>query len=401
MDRIIFHIDVNNAFLSWSAISLLKDGYKKDIRKIPAVIGGDEKKRTGVVLAKSNPAKKYGVKTGEPFYMARRKCPNLEIYPPYFSWYQEKSRELIKYLEKYTPNIEQFSVDEAFLDMSGTNFLYKDYISLAHKIKDEIKELFGYTVNIGIGNNKLCAKMASDFEKPDKVHTLFKDEIETKMWPLEIEDLFMCGKKTSKRLRDLGINTIGDLANTDIYFLRRHFKNQGDFLYNFANGIDDSKVISKDERTVKNESISITRTLPYDYDDEEKLKEVLFRQAEEISRELRYKKKHASTVAIILKNNLFNTYSHQKKLNSSTNKLSDIYNSACILFDNIYKGDKIRLIGIRVSDLSVRVGKQLSIYSSNDDAIDKMQEVMDKINNKYGNRSVVPASIIKNKKTKK
>ena len=180
-ERIIFHVDVNNAFLSWSAVLLLKNGYKQDIRKIPSIIGGDESQRHGIVLAKSPIAKKYGVVTAETIYSAKRKCPNLQVFPPNHEYYYKKSKELMDYLRNFTPTLEQFSVDECFMDMTGTNYLYKDYVKLAHEIKDNIKLKFGYTVNVGIANNKLCAKMASDFEKPDKVHTLFKDEIETKL----------------------------------------------------------------------------------------------------------------------------------------------------------------------------------------------------------------------------
>ena len=200
MPRIIFHIDVNNAFLSWSAIYLLQHGYKQDIRKIPAVIGGDESARKGIVLAKSPIAKKYGIVTAETLYSARNKCKSLQVFPPNYTFYKEQSKKLYNYLASYTPLIEQYSIDECFLDLTGTTLLYgNDYVLLAHKIKDEIKEKFGFTVNVGIGENKLCAKMASDFEKPDKVHTLYLNEIETKMWPLKVNDLFMLGKSSAKR----------------------------------------------------------------------------------------------------------------------------------------------------------------------------------------------------------
>ena len=241
-ERIIFHIDVNNAFLSWTAVYLLKNGYKKDIRTIPSIIGGDEKTRRGIVLAKSPVAKKYKIVTAETIYSAKKKCPNLEIYPPNFNWYHEKSKELMNYLSNYSPELEQFSIDECFLDMSGMKYIYNDLIELAYKIKEEIKEKFGYTVNIGIANNKLCAKMASDFEKPDKVHTLFKDEIASKLWPLDVGDLFMCGKRATEELKKLGINTIGDLARYDEKKLIKKFKSMGEYLHKAAYGIDDSTV---------------------------------------------------------------------------------------------------------------------------------------------------------------
>ncbi|MBQ3468475.1 MAG: DNA polymerase IV [Bacilli bacterium] len=396
-DRIIFHLDVNNAFLSWSAVDLLEHGYKKDIRKIPAIIGGDETRRRGIVLAKSPVAKKYGIKTADTIYEAKKKCPQIELYPPYYELYSKKSHELFTYLKKYTPTIEQFSVDEAFLDMSGTNLLYKDHVKLAHTIKDDIKKRFGYTVNIGVANNKLCAKMASDFEKPDKVHTLFNDEIKEKMWPLPVEDLFMCGKKSAERLHSLGIDTIGDLAKVDVGKLYKHFKNQANFLIESAKGIDNSKVIPRKERTIKNESISTSRTLSYDYTDIDKLKEILFKQAERLGRELRQKKKYTTTIGIVLKNNLFKSYSHQRKV-EATNKNSVIYKTACELLERNWREDPIRLIGIRLADLTTNRDVQLSFDSKEENKEEEIiQDVMDKINNKFGGSSVIPASMKRKK----
>ena len=356
-DRVVFHIDVNNAFLSWTAVYLLKNGYKKDIRKVPSVIGGEEHSRHGIVLAKSPVAKKLGVVSAEPVYMAKKKCPNLEVYPPQYKWYYEKSRELMEYLSQYSPLLEQYSVDECFLDMSGMTYIYKDIEKLAYRIKNEVKEKFGYTVNIGIGNNKLCAKMASDFEKPDKVHTLYKDEIVSKLWPLDVGDLFMCGKSTKKELNKLSIYTIGDLAKKDLKFLERHFKSQGKYLYNASRGLDEDKVEIK---TSKNQSISVTETLPYNYSDPNKLKEIIFRQIEEVTRELRKRHLFTKTVAIIFKNSNFTSYSAQGTLNRATNSTKEILKKAYEIFENNYKEDDIRLIGVRLVNLTNIKEEQMS-----------------------------------------
>ena len=283
-ERIIFHIDVNNAFLSWTAVQLLEEGYNIDIRTIPAIIAGDESKRHGIVLAKSPIAKKYGIVTAETIYQAKMKCPNLKIFSPNHEIYQRKSKQLMNYLKTFTPIMEQFSIDECFLDMTGTKYLYTNHLELAYKIKDEIKEKFGFTVNVGIGNNKLCAKMASDFEKPDKVHTLLKSEIKEKLWPLPVNDLYMCGKKTSIELNKMNIYTIKDLAEYDFQKLEKKFKSQAKYLKQAAWGIDESKV---EERKDKRQSISTTRTLPHDEENKEKLKEVLFVQTEDVCRQLR------------------------------------------------------------------------------------------------------------------
>lgn len=392
-ERVIFHIDVNNAFLSWTAVLLLKNGYKRDIRKIPSIIGGDESQRHGIVLAKSPIAKKYGIVTAETLYQARKKCPQLECFPADYKWYYEKSKELYNYLSQYSPQIEQYSVDESFLDMTGTNYLYKNYEELAYKIKEDVKEKFGYTVNIGIANNKLCAKMASDFEKPDKVHTLYNSEIKDKMWPLPIEELFMVGKKTSEALRKINIKTIGDLANADIKLLERHFKNHAIDLKKSANGIDDSKVEPRKENT---SSISTTETLPYDHTDENKLKDILFRQTEELTRQLRYKKQYAKTVAVIFKNSNFISYSAQAKLEVESNLTKEIYKLVIELFDKNYKNDPIRLIGVRLADLTSKKEKQITLFDDppeENEKEDSFQETIDNINNKFGKGLIAPASL--------
>ena len=403
-ERIIFHIDVNNAFLSWTAVYLLKNGYKQDIRNIPSIIGGDEKQRHGIVLAKSPIAKKFGIVTAETIYSAKKKCPSLQMFPPNYEWYSKCSKELFNYLKQYSPNLEQFSIDECFIEMTGTNYLYKNHIELAHKIKEDVKKLFGFTVNIGIGNNKLCAKMASDFEKPDKVHTLFKDEIASKMWPLDVGELFMVGKKTKEELNKIKIFTIKDLANTDERTLERKFKSQAKYLKEAAWGIDNSKVT---ERSSKRESISTTETLNHDYTDEDKLKEILFRQADDVARQLRKQGEYANTVAVIFKNNQFKNYSAQAKLKLPSNSTKKIYELAIKIFDENYKKDPIRLIGIRLADFQTKKEEQISLFEEKESTEtvenEEIQRTIDKINNKFGKSLVTPASLkmIRNEKSKK
>ena len=390
-ERIIFHIDVNNAFLSWTAVKLLDEGYKQDIRKIPSIIGGDEKERRGIVLAKSPIAKKFNIVTAEPIFQARKKCPTVQMFPPDYKWYYKKSKELFNYLSQYSPVMEQFSVDECFMDMTGTNYLYKDYLELAYKIKNDIKQKFGYTVNIGIANNKLCAKMASDFEKPDKVHTLFKNEVETKLWPLSVGELFMVGKATKEQLNKLNIKTIKDLALADEKILQRHFKNQSIYLKKASWGLDDSKV---EERTDKTTSISVSETLPHDIIDREVLQEYIFIFVEKTTRELRRQKQYAKTVAVFYKNNKFENYSAQAKLENPCNNTKEIYKLALQIFAKSYKDDPIRLIGIRLADLTENNERQLSIFDTEKQVENSnIQETLDTINQKFGKSIVAPASI--------
>ena len=394
-ERIIFHIDVNNAFLSWTAVQLLEEGDNIDIRTIPAIIAGDESKRHGIVLAKSPIAKKYGIVTAETIYQAKMKCPNLKIFSPNHEIYQRKSKQLMNYLKTFTPIMEQFSIDECFLDMTGTKYLYTNHLELAYKIKDEIKEKFGFTVNVGIGNNKLCAKMASDFEKPDKVHTLLKSEIKEKLWPLPVNDLFMCGKKTSIELNKMNIYTIKDLAEYDFQKLEKKFKSQAKYLKQAAWGIDESKV---EERKDKRQSISTTRTLPHDEENKEKLKEVLFVQTEDVCRQLREQNLYASTIAIIYKDKYFKSTTVQEQLENATDNTKEILKKINSLFEKSYNNMPVRLIGVRLANLTKFKNTQVSIFDTeidNDSKEESIQKTVDKINKKFGSSLIMPASIKK------
>ena len=390
MERLIFHIDVNNAFLSWTAVDLLKKGYPIDIIEIPSVIGGDEESRRGIVTAKSPVAKKMGVVTAESLYTARKKCPGLKVFKGDYELYRKNSNLLYEYFCGFTDKIERYSIDECFLDMTGTDLLYPDPIKLAHKMKDEIYEKFGYTVNVGIGNNKLCAKMASDFEKPNKVHTLFSYEIEKKMWPLPVGDLFMIGKSSTKELLSMGIDTIGKLAKYDLNLLKKRFKSMGDMMHEYANGIDFSEVAP---RTSSNKSISTTETLPNDIDNIVDLRKILEKQAAKIGRQIRKEKMYANTIAVIFKNKDFVSYSHQMKLPNPTSATNEIYNYAIEVLQRGWKKDPIRLIGIRLSDFSKSNEKQISIFDEEKQySNDKIQEVVDNISDKYGDNIIMPAS---------
>ncbi len=390
-ERIVFHIDVNNAFLSWTAVKLLNEGSRVDIRKIPSVIGGDESKRHGVVLAKSPVAKKMGIKTGDTLYSARKKCKNIKVFPCYRQFYKEKSKELFSYLSKLSPDIEIFSVDECFIEMTNTNYLYSDYLALGYKIKDEIYRKFGYTVNVGIANNKLCAKMASDFEKPNKVHTLYNEEVKSKMWPLEIGKLFMIGGKSAEKLKSLGINTIGDLANTDINVLTKYFKNQAPIMIKHANGIDNSKVITEYSG---NKCISVSETFERDIADKNILKKIMFHQVKKVAYLLRKQNVYTTTVAITFKNYDFKTYTRQIKLDTPTDSTNDIYEKIVLLFEKEWDGKKLRNIGVRLSNFTTVRNEQLDFFNSgNQIRNNSIDKIIDSINSKYGSDSVILASL--------
>lgn len=401
MKRQILHIDVNNAFLSWTAVDMLKKGYKIDIRNIPAVIAGDEATRRGIVLAKSNLAKAVGIKTGETLYSARKKCATLQVFKADYNLYSESSNNMYNLLKEYTEEIERFSIDECFCDL--TNYIRKNETLLdkANEISKRIKEELGFTVNIGVSNNKLLAKMASDFEKPDKIHTLYENEIEEKMWNLPISELFMVGKKSVPKFNSMGIYKIGDLAKFDKFIIYKKFGKFGKTIWEYANGIDESKVKYEEE---KPKGIGNSITLPFDVENIQKLEEVLMALSEKVCYRLRKNKMLATTVCVQIKTRDFKVYSKQRKLKNETDSTIEIYNEAKKLLSEIKDNYVIRLVGIRVDTEEIET-KQISLFEvNNKSSHSKIDRAMDEIKRKYGYNSVTRASkinakeIIKNEK---
>lgn len=393
------HIDVNNAFLSWSAIDLLNKGSKYDIRNSYAVIGGDEERRSGIVLAKSTPCKKLGIKTAETIYSAKKKCPALRVYPPNFPFYSMMSQKMFELLSNYTPDIEIASIDECYLDYGKVKNLYGDPLLFAKKIQKQILDELGFTVNIGIANNKLCAKMASDFSKPYKIHTLYENEVEEKMYPLPIEDLFGIGKKTAPKLRNLGIETIGDLAKMDEKRLKPMFKNMAISMIESAKGISFDPVVS-DKWVPK--GIGNEITLSKDVSDKETLLHHLLDLTENVSLRLRKQKKYAYTVCVTIKTNDFKRRSHQKKLLNATNVTSELYEQVKRVFLEMYDDDKVRLIGVRLDNLTEHRTYQGSLFDSfkEEKQNAKLDETIDSIKLKYGQSSIKKASLMNEKEFK-
>ena len=394
MKRIIMHIDVNNAFLSWTAVKMLNDGFSYDIRNSYAIIGGDEASRRGIVLAKSMPAKKMGVVTGETLYMARKKCPKLKSYPPDYKFYKKMSDSMMNLIKGYSPDIEQMSIDECFLDYSPVKKLYGDEVKFAYKLKKEIYDKLGFTVNVGIANNKLCAKMASDFSKPNKVHTLFVDEIKSKMWPLKVDDLFGIGKKTAIKLHNLNINTIYDLAHTDENMLYKYFKNQSRYMIDSAwgKGSDYVKSVPDDPKGIGNET-----TLNHNIFDKEELYSYLLALSENVCLRLRRQGKYAYVVVVTLKDRFFKRYSHQKRLVNATNITEEVYNIAKEILSEMNTEDGIRLIGVRLDGLTINSNHQTSLFESIDVREDNnvLDKTVDEIKEKYGFKIIKKASLSK------
>lgn len=383
MNRIIFHVDVNSAYLSWEAAYRLQHGAEIDLRDIPSIVGGDQEKRHGIVLAKSIPAKKFNITTGESVYSALQKCPELVMVPPNYERYVNASNAMIDILNQYSPKIQRYSIDEAFLDYSNMD---KHYLDTAYEIKERIKKELGFTVNVGIGSNKLLAKVASDFKKPDNIHTLFPDEIETKMWPLPVEDLFMVGSRTKVRLNGRGIFTIRDLATLDKDYIYSWLKKPGLMIWDYANGIENSEV-AKGSVPVK--SVGNSTTTSFDVDNKNEAYKVLLAISEMIGMRARDLEMCGSVVSVGLKNAHFYHYSHQRKLDIPTDSTNTIFRTAKRLFDEMWTGEPLRHLSISLSSLSSNDFFQLSLMEKYNKKEEILDRTIDKLRFKYGYNSVI------------
>lgn len=392
-ERLIFHVDVNSAFLSWEAARRVKEGLP-DLREIPSCIGGDPKSRRGIVVAKSIPAKKYGVTTGEPVALALRKCPDLVCVPGDFALFDRCSRAFKKICASYAPVMESFSIDEVFLDMSGTHLIYPDPVAVAHEIKDKIRDELGFTVNVGIGTNKLLAKMASDFEKPDKVHTLFPSEIPEKMWPLPVRDLLFLGKASEQKLLRAGIKTIGDMAKSDEAEIRQLLGDKnGRQLYRYANGIDDSPVRSEREEA---KGYSAETTVEEDIVTYEQALSLLLAQCDVVAARMRRDGKKCSCVAVTYRTLDFKTRSHQKNFEDPTDVTEEIFAQVKKLLYECWKCEPLRLIGVALTDLTSDEVRQMSLFENTEDREKqkKVDETIDDIRRRFGNGMIVRGSTI-------
>lgn len=394
--RIIYHIDVNSAFLSWQACHMLKTTPDSvDIRTIPSVIGGSEKLRHGIVLAKSSPAKKYNIQTAETLVSARKKCPGLVIIPPDYEIYVRYSSRFIDLLQQYAPVIEQYSIDEVFCDMTGTEKLYGNPVDFAHRLKNIIKKELGFTVNIGVSENKLLTKMASDFEKPDKVHTLFPSEIREKMWPLPVNELFFAGKSSVAKLHSLGIHTIGELASTDVSILRSVLKKQGEVLWNYANG-HDLELVTDHKVPAKGFGNSVTTA--FDVTDEYAAGNILLSLCETVGARIRAAKAYISVVTVTIVGNDFSRYSRQTSLPSTTDSTEMIYEISRKLFSEIWDGTPIRLLGVSTGKVQNESYEQLTLFdNTKNDRLKQLDSAIDRIRHQYGEDSLIRASFLETK----
>ena len=384
LNWIIFHIDVNSAFLSWEAVyRLAHKGGKQDLRKIASAVGGDVSLRHGIILAKSIPAKKYGVKTGEALWEAKRKCPDLVLVPPNYELYERCSAAFMEILRDYSDVVEPYSIDEAFVDMSASCHLFGTPKQVGRQIKERIYETLGFTVNVGISSNKLLAKMASDFQKPDQVHTLYPEEIEEKMWPLPVSDLFFVGRATARKLFSVGIRTIGELAAADPGWIKGLLKKQGEVIWGFANGVDLSPVLMEPEA---NKGYGNSTTTPFDVTDVETADKVLLALSETVGARLRMDGVRVGMVSVGIRYTDLSYVSHQKKLYNATNLTVEIYQAARGLFRELWNGQPVRHLGVHTAD--IRGGerfRQGSLFDEIDyEKLSRLDKTIDDIRGCFG-----------------
>ena len=395
MERTIFHVDVNSAFLSWEAVYRMKHlGGRLDLRTVCSAVGGDVTRRHGIILAKSIPARACGIKTGETVFSALKKCPELVLVPPNYNLYQRSSDALIRLLKEYTPLVEQYSIDEAYMDMTESTALFGPPEAAAETIRERILQELGFTVNIGVAQNKLLAKMASDFRKPDMCHTLFPDEIPEKMWPLPIRELFFVGRSAQNKLEGIGIHTIGQLAACNVELLKPILGEKYALqIHDYACGIDPSPVA---EREPINKGYGNSTTLSRDVDDLDTAFNVLLSLCETVGARLRADHVICDCVCVEIKDWDFHVQSHQTTLNSPTDSTTVLYENACRLLKEFWDRTPLRLIGVRATKISDDEFSQISLFESEQSRkMKEMEKAVDQIRSKFGTDIIKRASFLK------
>ncbi|MCL2807209.1 MAG: DNA polymerase IV [Coriobacteriia bacterium] len=393
--RSIMHIDANSAYLSWTALDMLVQGHHIDYRRVPAVVAGDPASRHGIILAASIPAKKrYGIRTAMTLFEARKRCPDLVVLKPDYDLYVRYSRAMHDILYDFSPAIERYSVDECYMDYSASRRLFGDPVQAAHVLKNRIHKELGFTVNVGVSVNKLLAKMASELEKPNKVHTLYPSEVEEKMWPLDVQELFYCGRATAKKLRRIGVNTIGEIARSDLATIQAVLMPaHGRLIHNYANGIDDSPVLMQDAEIQK--GVGNATTLPRDVNNKREVHDVLLALSERVGARLRKLGRSARLIGLTVRSSDLTWYQHQSMLDTPITTTQQIYEESKRLFSAMWKGEPVRQLGIRLSELCADMNQQLSIFE--DAEVEKQRSIdktVDSIRSIFGSEAITRATLL-------
>lgn len=382
-DKIIYHVDVNSAFLSWEACYRKEHlGETRDLRDLPSAVAGDREARHGIILAKSTPARQMGVKTGEPIWQAKRKCPNLILVPANYGLYVAASRRFIALLRDYAPVVEQYSIDEAYADVTGCGRLYGEPVQAAYALKDRIHRELGFTVNVGVSCNKLLAKMAGELEKPDKVHTLFPAEIGEKMWPLPVGELFSVGPASRARLEQIGVSTIGQLARMELARVKALLGKHGEQIWNYANGRGPEELASD---TPLNKGYGNSTTLPADITRPDQGRKVLLSLCETVGARLRADGQRGRCVTVHLRTADFYDWSHQTPLPQPSDATLEIWQAACRALDQMWQGGTpLRQLGVSVTRVSREAARQLSLFGDSYDKLARLDQAVDGIRRRYG-----------------
>ena len=392
MQRVIFLVDMNAFFISCEMTR------NDSLVGIPAAVAGDPKKRTGIILAANYEARSYGVKTTMVLHEALKLCPKLILVPPDHQFYGQKSEEVMDLLSNYTPILEQNSIDEAWLDMTGSEGLFGKPVDAAKRIMNEIKDRLGLWCSIGIAENKFLAKMAAEMKKPLGITELWKHDIPTKFWPLPVKEMYGIGRKTAEKLNRMGIQTIGELARSDINLIVKTFGKGGNEIYQHAHGIDDSPVLARMADDMQ--SIGRSTTLPEDISDIEKAKLVLMELADDIGMTARRHGKKGRTVHITLKYSDFHVITRQTTV-PATCTTKEIYQAGCSLLEqNWNRSHPVRLIGISLSGFHEDSSGQLSLFDQIEDNVksdkhERIDKAMDEIRNKHGSEIITFATLVK------
>lgn len=392
MSRIILHSDCNCFYAS------VECALNPALKGKPVAVSGNPEKRHGIILAKSEEAKKFGVKTGEAIWQAKKKCPQLITLPPNFSKYVEYSKSVKEIYYKYTDMVESFGLDEAWLDVTGSTRLFGNGYKIAQKIRSRIKKELDITVSIGVSYNKIFAKLGSDYKKPDAVTLINKSNYKHMVWSLPAEDLLYVGSATKKKLNSLGIFTIGQIANTPVDILKKNLDKWGQMLHSFANGNDTSTVALYGE-TSPVKSIGNSTTSPRDLKDITDVKIIMGVLADSVARRMREQGLSCMLVSITVRDNSLCSFTRQKKLLSYTDITSEILSTGLALFKESYSWKKpIRSLGLSVSELTCKdSGTQLSLFEDNKKRLrqESLDKTTDALKNRFGNFIINPAVMLK------
>ena len=393
MARLIFHLDVNSAFLSWEAVFRLRYLHEElDIRTVPSAIGGDRESRRGIILASSIPAKKLGVRTPEPIVDALRKCPELLLFEPRGDFYHECSHAFMDILREYTDLVEPFSSDETAVDLTECTQAAADPVAFADMLRARIYNELGFTVNVGVSTNILLAKMASDFTKPDRTHTLFPEEIPAKMWPLPVRDLMYIGRSTAARLNDLGIRTIGQLAHMDVALLEPYFGKMSAGMVASANGIDDTPVTVE---RAELKGYGNSTTMPENILDRDDALRVILGLCESVGSRMRRDNARVRVISVSIRDGNFDKLSHQMTMENATSITNELYGYAVRIFNELWDGRPIRALGVHTSGISKDDTRQMSLFDTTDyDRMEKADRTMDELRRKFGKGMVKRASLL-------